>query len=203
MMRRITGWLAACMLACSVSAAAFAAADGTRLELPQGVDLAVVAFEDLQCPDCARAHPVLLEQTRTAGVPLIIRDFPITRHVWAFPAAVLARYFSNLSPELGVEFRSYVYEHQREITPANLREHGERFAAAQRLTLPGDVDPDGKLAALVQADYDLGIRIGLEYVPLMFVVARGDGASRAVEVKDAGEVGPAVAKFRQGAQPQR
>jgi protein-disulfide isomerase len=176
----------------------FAAADGSRLELPKGVDVAVVVFEDLQCPDCAKAHPVLLEETRAAGVPLIIHDFPITRHAWAFPAAVLARYFSAQSAELGVEFRSFIFQNQRDITPGNLRQFGEKFAAEHQSKLPGDIDPDGKLAALVQADFDLGRQIFLEYVPLMFAVGRGEGASRAVEILDPRELGAAVAKVRPG-----
>ena len=44
------------------------------------------------------------------------------------------------------------------------------FAAQHKLQLPPDIDPDGKLQALVQADFDLGKQIHLEYVPLMFVL---------------------------------
>src|SRR5512135_1648238 len=173
-----------------------AAADGSGFEVPAGADVAVVIFEDLQCPDCAQVHPKVLEVLRNSKVPLVIHDFPITRHVWAFPAAVLARFFTAQSPELGVGFRSYIFEHQRDIRPDNLRQYGEQFAAQHQLTLPADVDPDAKLQALVQADFDLGVKIKLEYVPLIFVIRRDGEASRAVEVTDLAKLGDAVEQMK-------
>jgi len=177
----------------------FAAADGSRLQLPEGADVAIVVFEDLQCPDCARAHPQLLEAAKAGKVPLVIHDFPIQRHAWAFPAAVLAGYFTAQSADLGVEFRSFIFENQPDISPDNLRKFGERFANEQQLPLPADADPDGKLAARVQADYDLGIRIGLEYVPLIFVVRRGDDPARAVEVTDTAQLGAVIGQMKEDA----
>jgi protein-disulfide isomerase len=175
---------------------AFAGADGSQVQLPEGVDLAIVVFEDLQCPDCARAHPELLKASEALKVPVVIHDFPITRHVWAFPAAILARWFTAQSPALGVEFRSFIFEHQHDIRPDNLRQYGEQFAAQHQLALPADVDPDGKLQALVQADFDLGVKIKLGYVPLIFVIARDGEASRAVEVTDLARLGEAIDQMR-------
>jgi len=192
--RKFRGLLAASLL--WFCAPVFAAADGSQVSLPEGTDLAIVVFEDLQCPDCARAHPELLKASEALNVPVVIHDFPITRHVWAFPAAILARWFTAQSPALGVEFRSFIFEHQRDIRPDNLRLFGEQFAAQHQLTLPADVDPDGKLQALVQADFDLGMRIKLEYVPLIFVIQRDGEASRAVEVTDLAKLGDAVAQMK-------
>ena len=193
-LRRTTAPLLALLLAfCS---SAFAAADGSRVPLPAGMDLAIVVFEDLQCPDCARAHPELIKVAAETKVPLLVHDFPIVRHVWAFPAAIMARYFTAQSEQLGVEFRSYIFEHQRDIRPDSLRQYGEQFAAQHQLTLPADVDPEGKLQALVQADFDLGRKIKLAYVPLIFVIRRDGEASRAVEVTDLAKLGDAVAEMK-------
>jgi len=192
--RRSAHFLAACLL--GFSASVFAAADGSQLPLPEGAEVAIVVFEDLQCPDCARVHPELLKATEASKAPLVIRDFPITRHAWAFPAAVLARYFSSRSPGLGAEFRSYIFENQRDINTGNLRQYGEKFAEAHQLQLPPDVDPDGTLKAQVQADFDLGVQIKLEYVPLIFVVGPGQDAEHFVEVKDVARLGEAVDRMR-------
>jgi protein-disulfide isomerase len=191
---RFCALLAAGLLWCC--GPAFAGADGSQVALPDGVDLAIVIFEDLQCPDCARAHPELLKVSEALKVPVVIHDFPITRHVWAFPAAILARWFTAQSPALGVEFRTFIFEHQRDIRPDNLRQYGEQFAAQHELALPADVDPDGRLQALVQADFDLGMKIKLEYVPLIFVIARDGAGSRAVEVTDLAKLGDAVAEMK-------
>jgi protein-disulfide isomerase len=198
--RRTVRLLALCLLGLGVSAA-HAAADGSQLALPPGATVAIVVFEDLQCPDCARAHPGLLAASKASKVPLVIHDFPITRHAWAFPAAVLARYFTLQSPELGVEFRSFIFANQKDITPDNLREFGDRFAAEHKLQLPPDIDPDGKLQALVQADFDLGRQIHLEYVPLMFVLGPGLGAANFVEVMDPAEIPDVVARTGKATSP--
>ena len=193
-LRRAAILLATCLTAACPSL--FAAADGSRMQLPEGASVGIVVFEDLQCPDCARAHPELLRIAESEKVPLVIHDFPITRHAWAFPAAVLARWFGTHSPALEVEFRSFVFHNQPDIKPENLREFGDRFAAEHRLQLPPDVDPDGKLAAAVQGDFDLGRQIGLEYVPLVFVVGRGSDAPQWVEVTELEKLPAAIADMR-------
>jgi protein-disulfide isomerase len=177
-------------------ATVFAAADGSQLQLPIGADVAIIVFEDLQCPDCAQAHPKLLEAAAAAKVPLVIHDFPIPRHAWAFPAAVLARYFARQSPALGVEFRSFIFQNQPNINLDNLRQFGETFAQDHRQTLPADVDPDGTLKAQVQADFDLGRQIHLEYVPLIFVTGAAAGPSNAVEVTDLGKLDGVIAGMK-------
>lgn len=62
---------------------------------------------------------------------------------------------------------------------------------AARVGLPG-----GHPRALVQADFDLGMKIKLEYVPLIFVIRREGEASRAAEVTDLAKLGDAVAQMR-------
>jgi len=93
-------------------------------------------FEDLQCPDCRKEHPHLIEAAASNDVPLVIHDFPIQRHKWAFPAAVLARYFDAIAPALGAQFRSYVFQNQPGIGVDNLQRLAEQFAAAHGLTPP-------------------------------------------------------------------
>ena len=55
----------------------------------------VIAFEDLQCPDCADAEALLEEASAKYGIPLVRRDFPLPKHDWSFEAHVLARYFDT------------------------------------------------------------------------------------------------------------
>ncbi|HVN43005.1 MAG TPA: thioredoxin domain-containing protein [Steroidobacteraceae bacterium] len=205
-LRRIA--LLSLVLACGSGTSAFgqaeapptpAPANGSRLELPKGATAAIVVFEDLQCPDCKAMHPQLLAAAKVNTVPLVIHDFPIQRHAWAFPAAVLARYFTAQSSELGLLFRSAVFEYQADINSDNLREFAEQFAAAHQVVLPPVVDPDGKLKDGVQADYDFGIAIGLQYVPLVFVIGPGQGAAHWVEVTDPKNIPDAIAKLRSAA----
>lgn len=188
----------AAILGLGFCASAHAAADGSQLDLPKRAKVAIVVFEDLQCPDCAKAHPELLQAAKASKVPLVIHDFPIPRHAWAFPAAVLARYFAAQSPALDTEFRNFIFQNQPDINPGNLRSMAETFAQQHQLSLPAEVDPDDTLKTAVQADFDLGRQIGLEYVPLIFVIGRGEGAAHFVEVKDPAQLGDAITQMKQG-----
>lgn len=174
-------------------------ADGSVLDRPTGTNVAIVVFEDLQCPDCRAAHPLLLQASKTEDVPLVIKDFPIQRHPWAFPAAILAKWFEYESPELGLRFREFAFANQEALTPQNLRDAAEQFARLYDRTLPENVDPEGKLQSRVQNDVDLGIAIGLRYVPLIFVIGQGKGAERFREVTDPSKLAETVREFKQKA----
>src|SRR6266849_8564672 len=126
------------------------------LKPPKGARVAIVVFEDLECPDCARAAPLLEEAAKTYNIPVVRHDFPLAKHPWAFDAAVLARYFDTHSKKMGNEFRNTVFQHQLEINKDNLRAFAEKFAAEHKVDLPFVVDPQGTLAAEVTADRNLG-----------------------------------------------
>ena len=154
------------------------------LRPPRGTQVAIVVFEDLECPDCRRAAPQLEQAAKTYKIPIVTHDFPLPFHKWSFEAAVIARYFDSQSKALGHEYRSYIFEHQPEITPENLRVFSEKFAADHKTALPFAVDPQGKLAAEVTADRDLGKSIHLEHTPTIYVVSNKTQGKPFVEVVD-------------------
>ena len=116
------------------------------LRPPKGAQVALVVFEDLQCPDCRRAAPLVEEAARTYKIPVVRHDFPLPMHNWSYDAALIARYFDTHSKQLGNDFRDYIFQHQPEITPPTLRSFAEKFAADHKVDLPFAVDPQGKLA---------------------------------------------------------
>src|ERR1700719_1335992 len=99
------------------------------LRPPKGSQVALVVFEDLQCPQCGRVAPLLVQASKTYKIPLVQHDFPLPMHNWSFDAAVLARYFDSHSKDVGNEFRDTVFAHQMEINPQNLHAFAEKFAA--------------------------------------------------------------------------
>ena len=160
------------------------AQDASILKPPKGANVALIVFEDLECPDCARAAPLLEEAARTYHVPLVVYDFPLPRHAWAFDAAVLARYFDSQSKKLGTEFRLQVFQHQDSITRDNLRAFADKFAIEHKVELPFVVDPQGKLADGIKADHDLGLRVGIDHTPTIYVVSNKTQGKPFVEVVD-------------------
>jgi len=154
------------------------------LRPPKGAQIAIVVFEDLQCPQCGRVAPLLAQASRTYKIPLVQHDFPLPMHNWSFEAAVLARYFDTHSKEIGNEFRATVFEHQLEINPQNLRGFAEKFAADHKIGLPFVVDSDGKLAGLVRADKDLGTSLHIMHTPTIWLVTNKRTGAPYVEVTD-------------------
>lgn len=154
------------------------------LKPPKGAQVAIVVFEDLQCPDCRRAAPLLEEASKTYNIPIVRHDFPLPFHSWSFDAALIARYFDKTSKKIGNEFRDYIFEHQPEITPANLRSFAEKFATDHKLDLPFVVDPKGELAAKITADKNLGVGVGIEHTPTIYVVSNKTQGKPFVEVVD-------------------
>lgn len=167
-------------------AASFAAAQdkASILKPPKGASVAIVIFEDLECPDCARAAPLVEEAARTYKIPVVRHDFPLAMHPWAWDAAILARYFDTHSKVLGNDFRDTVFRHQLEITKETLRSFAEKYAASHKIDLPFVVDPEGKLAALVTADRDLGKTLELQHTPTLYVVSNKHSGTPFVEVVD-------------------
>jgi protein-disulfide isomerase len=152
--------------------AALWAADGSSLKPPAGAKVAVVMFEDMECPSCAVNFPSVEEAGNSHHVPVVLRDFPLgPSHPWSFDAAVYARFFDTKSEKTGTDFRAYIFRNQPQITPGNLHQYIQKFADDNHVPLPFAVDPEGKLKAKVQADHDLGLRIGINQTPTIFVVS--------------------------------
>jgi protein-disulfide isomerase len=159
-------------------------ADTSSLKPPPGAKVAIVEFIDLQCPDCANANPLIKEAAKTYNIPIVRHDFPLPKHSWSYDAAVIAKYFDSKSPQLGSAWRDYCFMNQPAITPENLRSNAESFAKQNNTSLPFVVDPDGKFATEVKADFALGQRVGIEHTPTIYVVSNKAYGKPFVEVVD-------------------
>jgi protein-disulfide isomerase len=180
-------WLMALVFAAGLSAAPNEPVN-PALRPPKGSQVAIVVFEDLQCPQCRRVAPILEQASKTYKIPLVRHDFPLPMHNWSYEAAVMARFFDETSKALGNEFRDYIFSNQLEINPQNLRGYADRFAAEHKVALPFVIDPQGKSAAEVNADRDVGKAIKLEHTPTVYVVSTRHPERPYVEMKDASQL---------------
>lgn len=150
--------------------------DTTILRPPAGSKVAIIVFEDLGCPACARAHPIERQVAEQYHVPLLRYDFPLAQHIWTFDGAVYARYLQDkVSPKLADQYRSDVFTSQMSISSKDdLRQFTEHWMQQHGQKMPFVIDPDGALAKKVKADYDLGMRLNVEYTPTLVVVTRNN-----------------------------
>ena len=134
----------------------------------------VVAYEDLQCPDCAAYRRMMDEKLLPAyrdKVAFEHRDFPLPRHAWARNAAIAARFFQELKPDVAVEYRRHTLANYKQTTPENFKDRLAEFAKSH------GVDPARAVAALdeprfnemVEKDYQDGIARGVSKTPTVFV----------------------------------
>ncbi len=164
------------------------AQDPSLLRPPKGASVAIIVFQDLQCPKCRIDAPIEEQAAKTHNVPLVRRDFPLPMHNWSFNAAVMARYFDSISPDLGNQFRDFIFQHQPEIVPDNLQNFAQKFAAEHKIELPFVIDPQGKFAAQVNADKEVGRKINIQHTPTIYVVSSKNPAKPFVEVTDTSQL---------------
>jgi len=176
----------ATILATSLSAFS---ADSCSVKPPAGSSVAIVEFEDLQCPRCAAVTGVVHNAARDYKIPLVRYDFPLPIHNWSKQASIIGKYFDHLSTlpaskdkNLGDEYRKYIFENQPAITPDGLRAYSETFAKSKGVTQPANVDPNGEFEKEVNLSYACGISNRIQHTPTVFLV-KNDG-SAPVEVQD-------------------
>jgi protein-disulfide isomerase len=166
--------------------------DPSFLRPPAGAKVAVIEFEDLECPSCSRFAPIVHAAASRYKVPLLRHDFPLPMHTWAYDAAVDARWFEYHSPALGDEYRARIFSNQAAIyTKNDLLGFTQRFAREKGLAWPFVIDPQGLLRAKVERDIALGKnKVVIDHTPSIWVVTHG----RYVEIKTPDEVDAAIRK---------
>ena len=158
--------------------------DTSMLRPPKGSKVAIIVFEDLECPQCAKAAPMLHEAAKKYNVPLVQHDFPLRQHPWSYQAAVIARYFDSKSEKLGDDYRLYIFANQNSITKQSLQGVTEKWAADHKVEFPFMIDPSGQFSGKVEADRQLGERIPLDHTPTIYIVNDSGHGPSVSEVTD-------------------
>jgi protein-disulfide isomerase len=148
--------------------------DTSMLRAPVGSKVAIFEFEDLECPACAHAFPIVHEAIEHYKIPLLRHDFPLKMHIWSFDAAVNARYMQDkISPQFAEDYRRAVFANQTSIASKDdLNAFTQKYFQSHGKAMPFVIDPNGLFAAEVHADYTLGERVGLTQTPTIFIVTQ-------------------------------
>jgi hypothetical protein len=160
--------------------------DTSALHPPAGARVAIVEFADMQCPDCARAYPVLKEAVAKYKIPWLYHDFPLPYHTWSPTASINARWFETKRKGLGDEYREQVFANQASFyyNVDLFNKFTEKFAASHGIAMPFAVDPEGKITAEVNADKALGQRIGIDHTPTIWIVTANSKGAPYIEITD-------------------
>jgi protein-disulfide isomerase len=146
--------------------------DTSMIKPPPGAKVAIIEFEDMECPACAHAFPVVHQAIEHYKIPLQRHDFPLgPTHPWSFEAAVDARYMQDkISPKVAEEYRGAVFAAQLSIASKDdLATFTRKFFQSHGGQMPFVMDPTGQFAKEVKEDRALGDKLGINETPTILV----------------------------------
>src|ERR1700754_1571260 len=119
--------------------------DTSSFKPPSGAKVAIIEFEDLECPLCAHVSPMVHDAMSHYGIPRVRYDFIIPGHLWSRAGAINARYLEDkVSPQVAEEYRRDVFASQRLIaSPDDLQQFTRKWFQAHGQAMPFVIDPSG------------------------------------------------------------
>ncbi|MGI4831773.1 MAG: DsbA family protein [Janthinobacterium lividum] len=164
--------------------------DTSLLKPPAGAKVAIIEYEDLECPACAHAFPIVHAAVGHYHIALQENDFQIPGHPWSHEAAIFAHYLkAKVSPESAEEYRREVFASQFRIeSKEDLRNFTQTFMTQHGKQMPFVVDPTGEYDHEVNASTAQGLKLGVMQTPTIVVVT----PTHWIDVKDVSQLYAAI-----------
>ena len=130
----------------------------------------IVEFSDFQCPHCAAAHPETARLLREfdGQVRLVYKYFPLSGHSRALPAARAAE--AARAQGKFWEMHDKLFENQRELEDEDIKKYASQIGLDLE-RFERDWNAESTLQR-VEADRQLGVRLGIEATPSFFIDSR-------------------------------
>jgi len=146
---------------------------------PSDAPITIVEFADFECGYCSRAGDTVKQvMDRYPGkVRVVYRDFPLSFHQNAQPASIAARCAGAQGKYW--EMHDLLFANQGALNPDNyLKWAAELGLSAEDFKKCSD---DPAQAAAVQADFEAGVKLGVNGTPAFFVNGVNLSGARPVE----------------------
>lgn len=130
----------------------------------------IVEFSDFQCPHCGAAHPETQRLLREfeGQVKLVYKYFPLSGHSRALPAARAAE--AARAQGKFWEMHDMLFENQRALEDEDIRKYAAQIGLDME-RFERDWSSESTLQR-VEADRQLGMKLGIEATPSFFIDAR-------------------------------
>jgi protein-disulfide isomerase len=135
---------------------------------PLEAPLELLEFGDYQCPHCGAAYPMIKKIQKKLGKRLkfIFRNFPLSEsHPDAFQAAVATE--AAAKQYRFWEMHDILFENQSRLGPESLLQYAKELGLNLR-DFENDLQ-DTSLAAKVEADFESGIKSGVNGTPSFYI----------------------------------
>ena len=145
-----------------------------------GAPVVLVMFSDFQCPFCKDEAKMIRQNLISAyskEVRLYFKDFPLEQiHPWAKTAAIAGRCIFRQNPAAFWNYYDWVFEHQAEITPENVKTKIVEYASSSgsqidALQLGRCLDTRATLAEVDKNIADAKL-LRINSIPTLFVNGR-------------------------------
>jgi protein-disulfide isomerase len=145
---------------------------------PANALVTLTVFSDFQCPYCAEFSNMLRREVLPVAngkLRWVFRYFPLSMHSWARASAEAAACADQQKSDYFWAFHDFFFEHQRELTPANLRQtvldRARGVAGLDQERFRRCVEQGGT-RALIERDVAFANKNGIEATPTVFVNGR-------------------------------
>jgi protein-disulfide isomerase len=146
---------------------------------PATAAVTMVEFGDFECPNCKEEAKTLRDNVPSqypTQVRVVFKDFPLEQiHPWAKAAAIAGRCIYRQSPTAFWKYHDWIYNHQPEITPDNLKTQVLDFAKTasdvEALQLGSCIDTKATEAE-VDASLAEGRALHVDATPTLFINGR-------------------------------
>jgi protein-disulfide isomerase len=145
---------------------------------PSDAKVTIVLFSDLECPYCRELAKTLRENVPSKyprDVRVRFEDFPLQKiHPWARAAAEVGRCLGDQNQNSFWFWHDWVFEHQKDVTEANLRENAIRIATSEHLDVDkasNCIDNHGTAAEIGQS-ITAGQELQIQQTPTFFINGR-------------------------------
>jgi protein-disulfide isomerase len=102
-----------------------------------GAPVVIVLFSDFQCQYCKQEAKVIRDNLASAypkEARVYFKDFPLDSiHPWAHAAAIGGRCVFRQAPTAFWDYHDWMFEHQADITPENVKAKMTEFATSKSL----------------------------------------------------------------------
>jgi len=144
---------------------------------PANAKVTIVEYSDFQCPFCSRAYTTMDTQVlKEYGdkVRFYHKQFPLSFHPWAEPAAIAAECAAQQNPDAYWKLYGFLFANQKDINPQNIKDKAHEGLQGTKIDMAkfDDCFDNKKSLDKVKADMAEAQTVGVNGTPAFFINGR-------------------------------
>ena len=131
----------------------------------------VIEYSDFQCPFCKRADDMVVKELKKKygknKIKVVFKHFPLSIHQDAKPASVASLCVQEQNMDKFWAMHDTLFNNQRNLGEEDLKAYAKKVGAD--MTKFEECVKSKKYEAQVQADFDEGVKVGVNSTPSFFI----------------------------------